>query len=159
MVFLSQSVVIRLLESCKKYVMNKKSNLTNWHPIIGWFSHKSDERYQYTLFTRINKRNLYTLGFSCEIHLIFIHDSRKNFLQKCTYTIYIENLVNFIIHLGIWLYFFLSLNAAMPHVKEQIKLLWSDKMIKILFSDLLSYVDIEKEQAAMKKEPSPSKSK
>ena len=47
----------------------------------------------------------------------------------------------------------------MPHVKEQIKLLWSDKMIKILFSDLLSYVDIEKEQAAMKKEPSPSKSK
>nr|XP_022345739.1 ubiquitin-protein ligase E3B-like [Crassostrea virginica] len=87
------SVVIRLLESCKKYVMNKKSNLTNWHPIIGWFSHKSDE----------------------------------------------------------------SLNAAMPHVKEQIKLLWSDKMIKILFSDLLSYVDVEKEQAAMKKEPSPSK--
>lgn len=46
----------------------------------------------------------------------------------------------------------------MPHVKEQIKLLWSEKMIKILFSDLLTYVEVEKEQAATKKEPSPSKS-
>lgn len=54
--------------------------------------------------------------------------------------------------------FFFSLNAAMPHVKEQIKLLWSEKMIKILFSDLLTYVEVEKEQAASKKEPSPSKS-
>lgn len=54
--------------------------------------------------------------------------------------------------------FFYSLNAAMPHVKEQIKLLWSEKMIKILFSDLLTYVEVEKEQAATKKEPSPSKS-
>ncbi|XP_055995388.1 ubiquitin-protein ligase E3B-like isoform X2 [Ostrea edulis] len=87
------SVVIRLLESCKKYVLNKKSNLTNWHPILGWFSQKSDE----------------------------------------------------------------SLNAAMPHVKEQIKLLWSEKMIRILFSDLLTYVKVEKEQSSAKKEPSPSK--
>lgn len=54
--------------------------------------------------------------------------------------------------------FFYSLNAAMPHVKEHIKLLWSEKMIKILFSDLLTYVEVEKEQAATKKEPSPSKS-
>lgn len=54
--------------------------------------------------------------------------------------------------------FFYSLNSAMPHVKEQIKLLWSEKMIKILFSDLLTYVEVEKEQAATKKEPSPSKS-
>jgi hypothetical protein len=46
----------------------------------------------------------------------------------------------------------------MPHVKEQIKLLWSEKMIRILFSDLLAYVKAEKEQAAAKKEPSPSKS-
>lgn len=70
-----QSVVIRLLESCKKYVMNKKSNLTNWHPIIGWFSHKSDERYQFTLHTDIL--------ISCSINLTIntFHDRCLNLLS------------------------------------------------------------------------------
>ena len=28
----------RLLEHCQRYVASKQSNLTQWHPILGWFS-------------------------------------------------------------------------------------------------------------------------
>ncbi|XP_014671275.1 PREDICTED: ubiquitin-protein ligase E3B-like isoform X2 [Priapulus caudatus] len=37
-------VVSRLLERCQKYVVNKRSNLTHWHPVLGWFSQKTDIR-------------------------------------------------------------------------------------------------------------------
>ena len=37
-------VVTKLLDSCKLYVQNKKSNLTHWHPVLGWFSQKTDQR-------------------------------------------------------------------------------------------------------------------
>ena len=40
------TVMIRLLENCNKYVQNKKSNLTHWHPVLGWFSQKTDQRYE-----------------------------------------------------------------------------------------------------------------
>lgn len=35
-------VATRLLESCQKYVVNKRSNLTHWHPILGWFAQSID---------------------------------------------------------------------------------------------------------------------
>ncbi|GFO13711.1 RNA-directed DNA polymerase from mobile element jockey [Plakobranchus ocellatus] len=38
------SVMIRLLQNCNKYVQNKKSNLTHWHPVLGWFSQKTYTR-------------------------------------------------------------------------------------------------------------------
>ncbi|XP_046442108.1 ubiquitin-protein ligase E3B-like [Daphnia pulex] len=31
-------LVCRLLEHCQRYVQSKQSNLTQWHPILGWFS-------------------------------------------------------------------------------------------------------------------------
>ncbi|XP_064648502.1 ubiquitin-protein ligase E3B-like isoform X2 [Lineus longissimus] len=37
------TVVIRLLNSCKQYVEGKRSNLTHWHPVLGWFSQKTDQ--------------------------------------------------------------------------------------------------------------------
>lgn len=47
-------VVSRLLERCQKYVVNKKSNLTHWHPVLGWFSQKTDIRF--VLFTLVQHR-------------------------------------------------------------------------------------------------------
>ena len=38
------SVIHRVLECCRKYVANKKSSLTHWHLIMGWFSQREDER-------------------------------------------------------------------------------------------------------------------
>ncbi|KAL3214022.1 hypothetical protein MRX96_035051 [Rhipicephalus microplus] len=35
-------VSTKLLESCQKYVVNKRSNLTHWHPILGWFAQSID---------------------------------------------------------------------------------------------------------------------
>ncbi|UYV76097.1 UBE3B [Cordylochernes scorpioides] len=32
------TVGTRLLEKCQKYVVHKKSNLTHWHPLLGWFA-------------------------------------------------------------------------------------------------------------------------
>lgn len=72
------SVMIRLLQNCNKYVQNKKSNLTHWHPVLGWFSQK-------------------------------------------TYT---------------------SLHESMPYVVRQLQLLWSDKMIRVMFAVLLEYIEI-----------------
>ena len=35
----------KLLNYCHSYVAKKQSNLTNWHPVLGWFKQPSDERY------------------------------------------------------------------------------------------------------------------
>ncbi|XP_049776175.1 ubiquitin-protein ligase E3B isoform X1 [Schistocerca cancellata] len=35
-------VVTRLLESCQHYVTSKQSNLTHWHPVLGWFAQETD---------------------------------------------------------------------------------------------------------------------
>ncbi|XP_043191371.1 ubiquitin-protein ligase E3B-like [Amphibalanus amphitrite] len=37
-------VLTRLLESLQKYVQNKRSNLSQWHPVLGWFSQPLDPR-------------------------------------------------------------------------------------------------------------------
>lgn len=43
---LLQIVVTRLLESCQHYVVMKQSNLTHWHPVLGWFAQPMDTRLQ-----------------------------------------------------------------------------------------------------------------
>ncbi|XP_030752735.1 ubiquitin-protein ligase E3B isoform X2 [Sitophilus oryzae] len=35
-------VVTGLLESCQNYVVSKKSTLTHWHPVLGWFAQPQD---------------------------------------------------------------------------------------------------------------------
>ncbi|RMC05833.1 hypothetical protein DUI87_17376 [Hirundo rustica rustica] len=35
-------VLIHMLSYCQKYVSQKKSNLTHWHPVLGWFSQTVD---------------------------------------------------------------------------------------------------------------------
>lgn len=37
-------IVTKLLHYCHSYVAKKQSNLTNWHPVLGWFKQPSDER-------------------------------------------------------------------------------------------------------------------
>ncbi|KAM6166658.1 ubiquitin-protein ligase E3B isoform 2-T3 [Erethizon dorsatum] len=36
------SLLTRMLCYCQKYVSQKKSNLTHWHPVLGWFSQSVD---------------------------------------------------------------------------------------------------------------------
>ncbi|KAK7074559.1 Ubiquitin-protein ligase E3B, partial [Halocaridina rubra] len=36
-------VVTRLLEKCGEYVTTKQSSLTQWHPVLGWFSRPLDQ--------------------------------------------------------------------------------------------------------------------
>lgn len=45
----------------------------------------------------------------------------------------------------------------MSFVVKQLQLLWSEKMIRLMFADLLSYVEIDAEKA--NKNPSPSRSR
>ncbi|XP_076674056.1 ubiquitin-protein ligase E3B isoform X3 [Andrena cerasifolii] len=35
-------VVTKMLEACQQYVVAKQSNLTHWHPILGWLAQKVD---------------------------------------------------------------------------------------------------------------------
>ena len=51
-----------------------------------------------------------------------------------------------------------SLHSSMHFVVKQLQLLWSPKMIRLLFSELLSYVEADMERTNVK-QPSPSKSK
>jgi len=40
------SVLARLLDSCGQYVTAKQSNLSHWHPVLGWFSVSLDKYLQ-----------------------------------------------------------------------------------------------------------------
>lgn len=75
------TVTIRLLDKCKNYVQNKRSNLTHWHPVLGWFSQTTDQ----------------------------------------------------------------GLHEAMPFVVKQLQILWCNKMVRLLFLELIEYVDYAKE--------------
>jgi len=37
-----QLVLTQLLESCMHYVSQKQSNLSHWHPVLGWFAQSTD---------------------------------------------------------------------------------------------------------------------
>ncbi|XP_054008078.1 ubiquitin-protein ligase E3B isoform X2 [Hylaeus anthracinus] len=39
-------VVTKMLEACQQYVVAKQSNLTHWHPILGWLALKVDSTLQ-----------------------------------------------------------------------------------------------------------------
>lgn len=43
---LLQFVVTRMLEACQQYVVAKRSNLTHWHPVLGWFAQTIDTSLQ-----------------------------------------------------------------------------------------------------------------
>lgn len=42
----TQFVVTRMLEACQQYVVAKRSNLTHWHPVLGWFAQTIDTSLQ-----------------------------------------------------------------------------------------------------------------
>lgn len=37
-------IITKILNYCQSYVAKKQSNLTNWHPILGWFKQSTDEQ-------------------------------------------------------------------------------------------------------------------
>lgn len=41
-ILIFEVVVTGLLESCQNYVVSKQSNLTHWHPVLGWFAQPVD---------------------------------------------------------------------------------------------------------------------
>lgn len=41
-----------MLSYCQRYVSQKKSNLTHWHPVLGWFSQTVDYGYVIVLLTK-----------------------------------------------------------------------------------------------------------
>jgi hypothetical protein len=47
----------------------------------------------------------------------------------------------------------------MPFVVQQLQLLWSERMIRLLFTTLLEYVQMNDANSSKNSAPSPSKSK
>ena len=52
-----QEIITKILNYCQSYVAKKQSNLTNWHPILGWFKQSTDERWVITLLLVCSKYN------------------------------------------------------------------------------------------------------
>ncbi|XP_067137441.1 ubiquitin-protein ligase E3B isoform X2 [Centruroides vittatus] len=65
------NVITRLLESCQKYVVNKQSNLTHWHPILGWFAQSIDHGLHESLI--YVKKQLQLLWSGQMIKVVFSH--------------------------------------------------------------------------------------
>lgn len=65
------NVITRLLESCQKYVVNKQSNLTHWHPILGWFAQSIDHGLHESLV--YVKKQLQLLWSGQMIKVVFSH--------------------------------------------------------------------------------------
>nr|CAD7429603.1 unnamed protein product [Timema monikensis] len=61
-------VISRMLESCQNYVVSKQSNLTYWHPVLGWFAQNMD----YGLHEAMPsvKVQLYMLWSGCVVNVI-----------------------------------------------------------------------------------------
>lgn len=57
------SLLTQMLCYCQKYVSQKKSNLTHWHPVLGWFSQSVDYGYVW--------RKLFVLPPSLPLALAF----------------------------------------------------------------------------------------
>ena len=64
------SVIKNLLDLCGQYVTAKKSNLTHWHPVLGWFSVSMDSYLQNSIPTVRNQLaklwNPQCLKFFCQ---------------------------------------------------------------------------------------------
>ncbi|GJQ75479.1 hypothetical protein Trydic_g17567 [Trypoxylus dichotomus] len=72
-------VITSLLESCQNYVVNKQSNLTHWHPVLGWFAQPMDP-YLHAAMPHV-KTQLHVLWNSKTISIIlgdFLSDMVKD---------------------------------------------------------------------------------
>lgn len=50
-----------MLEACQQYVVAKQSNLTHWHPILGWLAQKVDTPLQETIsYVKLQVAGLWT---------------------------------------------------------------------------------------------------
>ncbi|GFQ69294.1 ubiquitin-protein ligase E3B [Trichonephila clavata] len=65
------NVITRIMESCQKYVVNKKSNLTHWHPVLGWFAQKVDHGLHESL--TLVKKQVQLLWSGAMIKTMFSH--------------------------------------------------------------------------------------
>ena len=57
-----QEIITKILNYCQSYVAKKQSNLTNWHPILGWFKQSTDEQWVIThylfVLNKIKNKNI-----------------------------------------------------------------------------------------------------
>lgn len=58
----------KLLESCQNYVLSKQSNLSHWHPFLGWFAQPMDTKLHDAM--GYIKQQLYLLWSSNVVSLI-----------------------------------------------------------------------------------------
>lgn len=100
-----------MLSYCQRYVSQKKSNLTHWHPVLGWFSQTVDYGYVNMLAKYSNW--LYFLPFKWSF----------TFSLSC---------------FPLSLLCFSRLNESMPLVTKQLQCLWGVPVICTLFCDVLS---------------------
>lgn len=80
------NVITRIMESCQKYVVNKQSNLTHWHPVLGWFAQKIDHGLHESL--TLVKKQVQLLWSGLMIKTMFSHlvDSVANTTQPSSPT-------------------------------------------------------------------------
>ncbi|KAG7307448.1 hypothetical protein JYU34_007643 [Plutella xylostella] len=72
-------VVTRFLDSCQQYVVCKKGNLSNWHPILGWFSQSLD---QYLPPTMSNLRTQLSLAWGGPLLKKLLAEPLKEMLES-----------------------------------------------------------------------------
>ncbi|ELT93611.1 hypothetical protein CAPTEDRAFT_162148 [Capitella teleta] len=72
-------VVTRLLECCKIYVQSKKSSLSHWHPVLGWFQQRTDPGLYETL--PLVEQQLQMLWNVKMLHILFEQLFAYNDLQ------------------------------------------------------------------------------
>ena len=100
-----------MLSYCQRYVSQKKSNLTHWHPVLGWFSQTVD------------------YGWVGEPQSLNVEAITEK----------IQRLISLFLPYFPPLFLFLpSLNESMPLVTRQLQYLWGVPVIRTLFSDVLS---------------------
>lgn len=54
-----------MLSYCQRYVSQKKSNLTHWHPVLGWFSQTVD-------YGSVRPLQYYLYRFQCSPHILWL---------------------------------------------------------------------------------------
>jgi len=84
-----------MLEACQQYVVAKRSNLTHWHPVLGWFAQTIDTSLQdATPSVKLQLAYLWTgrivthlIGESYQFYTYFYKELQfayKNMISKST---------------------------------------------------------------------------
>lgn len=80
-----------MLEACQQYVVAKRSNLTHWHPVLGWFAQTIDTSLQESIpFVKFQLACLWTGRIVTHLigELLILHINYRNVLFFLFYTLW-----------------------------------------------------------------------